>query len=87
MNYVLDYSDSMDVDDVVDLLASKEQHGEETPSTENYFRINLLLLATYPWFSPLPVISSKLVENIGDYPERRYASVGHSLDGTIASVY
>jgi len=56
------------------------ERSERSPlSTVNPFRTKSLLLATFPWFTALPMAPSRLVENIGDLPETRDTFVCHFL--------
>jgi hypothetical protein len=74
------YNDPTDITD----HDSTERSEEDALSTVNLFRTKSLLLATFPWFTVLPMVPSKLVENIG---ETRDAFVRHSFNSFISLSY
>lgn len=73
--------DPMDISGGDNRSHSTERPGEHALSTENPkpFRINSLLMATFPWSTSIPMAPSKLVENIGENPESNDAFVCNSL--------
>jgi hypothetical protein len=71
MDYISNYEDAMDTTENHTEPDSTNLSGENALSTLKLFRTKSLLLATFPWFTVVPMASSKLVENIGDFPESR----------------
>jgi hypothetical protein len=67
----MNYDDAMDTTGGRTEPDSTNLSCENVLSTAKLFRTKSILLATFPWFTVVPMASSKLVENIGDLPETR----------------
>ena len=78
MNSVMDYRDVMDTSEDIAPSVSIKQLDTNAPSGPVVapFRTKSLLFVTFPWSTSLPVVSSKLAEQLGDYPETHCAFVG-----------
>ena len=78
MNFVMDYDDVMDTSEDISPSDSIEQLDTNVPSRSIVapFRTKSLLFVTFPWSTSLPVVSSKLAEQLGDHPETHCAFVG-----------
>jgi len=63
------------------------ERGEENDPSTVFFRRKTLFFATFPWTTVLPVMDSKLVENIGDEREERYGFVSVSIKSSLRKNY
>jgi hypothetical protein len=79
MDHIMDYGDVIDTANGADRDSTERSEGSPL-SAVNPFRTKSLLLATFPWFTALPMAPSRLVENIGDFPETRDTFVCHFLN-------
>ena len=88
MESLLGYNDSMDLSDGEggsqnrmdidqDVTAIMDPSVQEDDENDTFFRTNSLFFATFPWFSILPIIPTKLSSQLGDSPSRHFAYVSH----------
>lgn len=70
-----------------DEIASTSRNSDGAPSIANLFRINSICLASFPWSTVIAMVPSKLIENIGDEPEKHYSFVSYQFNGCISSIY
>ena len=87
MDSLQDYDDTDAIAGDSNEVASTVGDGNRAPSTANPFRINSLCLASFPWSTVIPMVSDKLVENIGDNPEQRYPFVSYQFNRFIMSIH
>jgi len=83
MDQLLTYDDSMDVDN----LDNPSTSTDDASSIVNPFRIKSLLLASFPWFTVITMVSSKLVECLGGTREEHPAFVSHLFNRSTTKVY
>lgn len=81
MQSLLSYDDVDPITNAPDEIASTSRNSDGVPSIANLFRINSLCLASFPWSTVIPMVSSKLIEYIGDHPEERYSFVSYQFNG------
>lgn len=66
----LAFDNNMDIDDQDSSLASRSE--EDTSSLEKYFRTNSLLLASFPWFTCLPMVDTKISDLLNEGEDQSY---------------
>jgi hypothetical protein len=69
-NSSLTCNDPMDVDNRETSLANRSE--ENTSSLEEYFRTNSLLLASFPWFTSLPMVETKISDALNEDESQYY---------------
>ena len=83
MEQLLNYSDPTDADND----GNNSTSTDDASSIAKLFRIKSLLLATFPWFSVIPMVTTKLVECLGGHREEHNAFVSHLFNRSTTNIY
>ena len=83
MEHIQSYTDPMDDDND----GNHHTSTDDASTTVNLFRIKSLLLATFPWFTVVNMVPSKLVECLGGSREEHYAFVSHLFNRFTMEIY
>lgn len=83
MEQLLNYSDPTDAGND----GNNSTSTDDASSIAKLFRIKSLLLATFPWFSVIPMVTTKLVECLGGNREEHNAFVSHLFNRSTTNIY
>lgn len=86
MNFLQDYDDSDTTTGPANQLVLTSRN-DETPPAEKLFRNKSLCLASFPWTTVVSMVPFKLVDAIGNEPEKRFSFVRRLFNRFMMNIY